>query len=426
MLCNRAAHYSPHMQKGNVFKLCLIEGLERVALYSFVIVFVPYLGTEHGMSEMTAATFMANFFLLSYLIPLFGGVLADRVVGQRRSIALGAGFLALGYTLLAAAGPSSLYPALAALLLGMAIFKPALSATLANLYPRFTAGRETAFLLFFLALQLGSFAAPFASEFAQSALGLAGSFAMSAAALGLIGLVLLVRRRHFAADPPAAIRATPESRTHWALLIMVYLISMLHQLVVNGLVLSMSLFARDHVDRTLGGMLTSPLSPGLVDRGKEVCQFVTVPLVLGGLYYLQRKRVQLSLAAKVGMAMVLMILPCLIMAQAALAAAPGARVSVLWMLGAQLAWAVPNVFLAPLMLSLISQLAPAHRLGTVFALWFTVSALASKLVVPLMNVIHFNYMFGPLWYGGLGVVALLAAGLWISQVRRLEAAMRPD
>lgn len=409
------------MHKWNLFALCLVEGLERFAFYGFLASFIFYLGEHRGMSVEAAASLMGNFLALSYLAPVLGGVLADGVVGQRRAVLLGIGFLALGFALLIFHDHGTFYPALAALVFGSGLFKPAVPAVLANLYPRHTAGRETGFLLFYLAIQLGAFAAPFASELARSTLGWAGSFATSAAAMTLAGLVLLIRRRHFAANP-APVAAEPPA--HGSILILMYLIWGLHQLVGNGLQLSMLFFARDHVDSTLGGQLSSPLPATWVHVSEVACQLIMVPLVLGGLYYLQRKRVQLSLSAKAGMAMVLMILPCLIMAQAALAAGPELRVSAFWVLGAQLAWAAPNVFLPPMMLSLISQLVPGRQLGTVFAVWFVAGMLPSKLMAGLMDTFSTS-LASPLWFGGLGVLALLAAGLWISQVRRLESALRP-
>jgi POT family proton-dependent oligopeptide transporter len=409
------------MQKGNLFALCLIEGLERFAAYAFLAMFVYFLGEARGMSMEAAASCLGSFVGLSYLAPVLGGFLADRVLGQRRAVLTGIGFLTLGYALLIFHGHGTLYPALAALVLGCGLFKPSVPAVLANQYPRLTAGRETAFFLFYVAIQLGAFAAPLASELARSTLGWSGTFATSAAAMGLAGLVLLIRRRNIA-DGPAAVTAEPPARL--SILLLIYLIWMLHQLVVHGLEVSMLFFTRDHVDLTLDGRLSAPLPASWMQGSELACQLILAPVVLGGLYYLRRKRVQLSLSAKAGMAMVLMILPCLIMARAALAVEPELRVSVLWVLGAQLAWAVPSVFLPPMMLSLISHLVPGSRLSTVFALWFVAGALPNRLIGVLMGMLGTS-LASPLWYGGLGGLALLAAGLWISQVRRLESALRP-
>src|ERR1700730_13328457 len=70
---------------------------------------------------------------LVYLTPIFGGLLADRVLGQRRTVILGASLMALGHFMMAFE-PLLLF-ALVTLILGNGAFKPNMSTQVGELYP---------------------------------------------------------------------------------------------------------------------------------------------------------------------------------------------------------------------------------------------------------------------------------------------------
>lgn len=402
--------------------LCAVELLERFAYFSLMEILMFYLTQQRGMDQSAAASSVGNFLALVYLAPLPGALLADRVLGQVRAVLLGAALLAGGYAMLVFHDSGTFYAALLALIAGYGLFKPAIPAVLANSYPRLDASRETAFIVFFLAIQFGAFLAPLASAAAQMNFGWAGSFATSAAAMTLAVLLLLGgRRRLIQAHWPPDAAAEPPPR--WSALLVIYLICTLHSVAANSLLVSLPLFARAHVDLTLGGRFANPIPEGSLRSSEVVFQALLVPLVLLGLFFLRRRRVELSVLAKIGIGMVLVVLPCLLMVRASLGAEHGQPVSMLWVLGAYLALALPSLFLTPIVMVLVSQLVPRRHLSTVFAMWFAVTTVSNNVASVLVRMQ--SGLPEPIWYGGLGLLALLATGLWISQVRRLEAALRP-
>jgi dipeptide/tripeptide permease len=236
-----------------------------------------------------------------------------------------------------------------------------------------------------------------------------------------MGLALLVLsgQRGLRLPLPASEAELPP---RWSALLVAYVIGTLHFAAATTLKASLPLFAREHVDLTLGGELPRSLAGTLLQGSEVIFQTLLAPIVLLGLSFLRRRRVELSVVAMIGIGMVLVVLPCLLMIRAALLADQGSPVSMLWVLGAHLAVALPNLLLTPMMLVLISQLVPRRHLSTAFALWFAVHVVSTKAANALMAS---KFELGqPLWYGGLGAMALLATGLWISQVRRIEAARR--
>lgn len=304
---------------------------------------------------------------------------------------------------------------------GLGFFKPVLPAVLANRYPRWDSRREVAFIALFLAIQLGAGLAPLATEMARQRFGWSGSFATSAAGMALAVVLLLGRGRIPTPLQPAT---TAEPPPRWSALLLTYLIYSLYNVAASSLAIVMPLFTRDHTDLTLGGRFPSPISAGWLQASEGAFQILLAPMVILGLIYLRRRRLELSVLAKIGIGMVLMVVPHLLMVSAALAAADGQRVSILWVLGAYLASALPSLFLLPIVLALISQLLPGRHLSTAFSFWFALTAVSHKIAGMLGA--GMSQLPLPMWYGGLGLIALLAAGLWISQVRRLGAALRPN
>src|SRR5882724_2415046 len=95
---------------------------------------------------------------LVYLTPFFGGLIADRVLGQRRTVVIGASLMAVGHFMMAFE-PLFLF-ALAFLILGNGAFKPNISTQVGALYPPGDPRRDRAFSIFYVGINLGAFLAP--------------------------------------------------------------------------------------------------------------------------------------------------------------------------------------------------------------------------------------------------------------------------
>jgi POT family proton-dependent oligopeptide transporter len=93
-----------------------------------------------------------------YLTPLFGGLVADRLLGRTKTIVIGASLMALGHFLMAF--EASLLFALACLLVGVGCFKGNIAAQVGDLYAPGDKRRATAFQIFMLAVQVAVILAP--------------------------------------------------------------------------------------------------------------------------------------------------------------------------------------------------------------------------------------------------------------------------
>src|SRR5246127_4190013 len=95
---------------------------------------------------------------LVYFTPIFGGLLADRVLGQRRIVVIGAVLMAFGHFMMAS--EQLFLFALLALILGSGCFKPNISTQVGGLYAPGDPRRDRAYSIFYVGINLGAFLAP--------------------------------------------------------------------------------------------------------------------------------------------------------------------------------------------------------------------------------------------------------------------------
>ena len=93
-----------------------------------------------------------------YLTPILGGLIADRWLGQRRTVILGAALMAIGHFMMAF--ETLFLLALVVLILGSGAFKPNISTQVGGLYAPGDRRRDRAFSIFYVGINFGAFLAP--------------------------------------------------------------------------------------------------------------------------------------------------------------------------------------------------------------------------------------------------------------------------
>jgi proton-dependent oligopeptide transporter, POT family len=123
-----------------------------------------------------------------YLTPVIGGLLADRYLGQKRAVYIGAAIMAAGQFVLF--GSESLFfIGLLLLIVGNGLFKPNISTQVGNLYPPGDSRRDGAFTIFYMGINLGAFICNFVCGTLAAVYG--WRYGFLAAGIGMcIGLVV--------------------------------------------------------------------------------------------------------------------------------------------------------------------------------------------------------------------------------------------
>ncbi|HLV40226.1 MAG TPA: peptide MFS transporter [Xanthomarina sp.] len=147
-----------------LFVLFFTEMWERFSYYGMRALLTVFLITEiaKGGWEWTNADAMqlyAWYTGLVYLTPLLGGILADKFIGFRKAILLGALIMTLGHLSMAFEGISSnfFYAGLVMMILGNGLFKPNISSMVGNLYPDSSSKKDAGYTIFYMGINAGAF-----------------------------------------------------------------------------------------------------------------------------------------------------------------------------------------------------------------------------------------------------------------------------
>lgn len=193
-------------QPRGLFALALANTGERFGYYTMLAVFVLFLQENFGWSAGLAGTYYSTFLMFVYFLPFIGGILADKF-GYGKMVKIGISVMFLGYVLLAVplgnggAAVGAVIGALALISIGTGLFKGNLQVMVGDLYasPEMASKRDSAFSLFYMAINIGALFAPTAAveimKYAQKSLGFEKAdsyhFAFGVACISLIISILI-------------------------------------------------------------------------------------------------------------------------------------------------------------------------------------------------------------------------------------------
>ena len=344
---------------------------------------------------------------LVYLTPIFGGLLADRVLGQRRTVILGAALMAVGHFMMAF--EHLFLFALLVLILGNGAFKPNISTQVGFLYAPGDRRRDRAFSIFYVGINLGAFLAPLVCGTLGEELGWHYGFA--AAGVGMtIGLTIYLLATPTLPHDAFAARATaaPLDREAWrrigALLLLVLPVSLFwatYEQQGNTIVLWADLFT----DRNLFGW-DIPVTWFLALNPFMI--FAFTPFIVA-FWRMQGAR-EPSTVAKMAIGLMLCAMSYVVMAAAAWSAG-GGKASWLWLFAYFVVITVGELYLSPTSLSLVTKVAPASLLSMMMGAWLATSFFGNFLAGYLGT--FWSSMSQPSFFLMLAVIAA-AAGVAIA------------
>jgi POT family proton-dependent oligopeptide transporter len=150
-----------------LYVLFLTEMWERFNYYGMRALLVPYMINYFRWQQQQASTTYKIYTSLVYVTPIFGGYLADRFLGNRLAVIIGATLMAVGQFCMSFETTGIFYTALVLLIIGNGFFKPNMSTQVGRLYPTNDGRRDGAYTIFYMGINLGAFLAPIACGWLQ-------------------------------------------------------------------------------------------------------------------------------------------------------------------------------------------------------------------------------------------------------------------
>ncbi len=195
------------------------EMWERFSYYGMRALLIFYLTQHFLFSDQAAAGIFGAYISLVYITPVIGGVVADRYLGQAKAVVLGALLLVAGHMGMAIEGAQAVevvvqgerivqrdpfylqifYLSLALIIMGVGFLKANISTMVGSMYERRDPRRDSAFTLFYVGINLGSFLGALVCGFLLQYMGFSWGF--GAAGIGMLfGLLVFLRGQHLFGD----------------------------------------------------------------------------------------------------------------------------------------------------------------------------------------------------------------------------------
>ncbi len=368
--------------------LFFTEMWERFGFYIMSAVYVLYMDKDLHFADEHKATLYGLFLFGSYLFPIVGGYLGDKVLGQIRTVRLGASMMALGYFFLALSSLDRLflfYSGLALIASGTGIFKVNMSVLVGNLYRDKQDLKDAGYNIYYMGVNLGATIAPLVATVLGAVYN---DYHMSfwAAALGMvIALVVLkigekglrVADTHQSAEM-AKHNADNEGdpAEFWPRIItlgILFFIAAFFWIPFYQNGLALTLFA----DRST--LEFQFLRPETYQTFNPVFILLLTPPLLWLFSRLNRVKKEPATPVKIFLGLVIMGFAMLLMA---LASQQGGNLdekimSPLWLIGTYFIITLGEILISPMGLSYVSKVAPKKVQGIVMSGWYLSTAVGS-------------------------------------------------
>jgi POT family proton-dependent oligopeptide transporter len=386
-----------------------------------------------------------------WLTPILGGLIADRFLGQYRSVFLGGVIIALGHFSLAFKSLPSFYAGLVLIVLGTGLLKPNISAMVGSLYEPGDARRDAGFSIFYMGINVGAFLGiTLAGLLAQKVDWHIGFAAAGVGmTMGLIQYVLGKRRLQPALERLGAQRAHPpipapstvpgvgarlsqawdsmrsftsEERKRIAAVFVLFVFAALFWGAYEQAGSTLNLFADRYTDLNVFGFGI----PSSWLQSVQPIMVIALAPVMAWLWVRLGSR-EPSSPTKFAIGLLCVGLAFLLLVPAGLIAQGGAgvRVSPLWLVAAYTIEEIGELCLSPVGLSAVTKLAPTRIVSLMMGVFFLSNWLGNLLAgwtAGFFGSMPLGQLFGATAAVALGAAAVMF--VLLKPVQRLMGGVR--
>ena len=181
------------LRKRLLLILCFVEMWERFGYYGMRALLVLFLVKYYGFHDAKAYLIYSLYSAICYVVPVFAGTLADKLLGYKNLIISGGAIICLGHFILAFLNfNEALFNlGLATIAIGSGFFKGNIANLLGTFYHKESSQRDKGFTSFYIAINLGGFIAPIFCGFVAEHFGWDYGFGLAGIGM-LIGLLTFI------------------------------------------------------------------------------------------------------------------------------------------------------------------------------------------------------------------------------------------
>jgi len=373
---------------------------ERFSYYGMRAILVLYLVAQtetggFGWSKVDALELYGWYTMLVYLTSIPGGIIADRWLGQKKSVMLGGALLVAGHSLMAFPGLFAFYGALALIVSGVGLLKPNISTMVGGLYAPGDNRRDSAFTIFYIGINLGAFIASLVVGYVGERIGWHYGFGLAGIGMLLGQIIFITGQKHLThvGNLERTLSSSGAQIAHPAFdkadkdRIKALLISFLIVVVFWGAFEQaggfMNLYTDAFVNRDIGSFNV----PASWFQSLNPFFIIVFGGVMSGLWiWLAKRNKEPSSIAKMGLGTAVMGFGFVLMMGASFSRGAGwlqletdsaLKAGMGWVIGAYLLHTLGELMLSPVALSFITKTAPKRIVASMMGIFFAVTGIAN-------------------------------------------------
>ncbi|WP_343539819.1 oligopeptide:H+ symporter, partial [Sphingobacterium thalpophilum] len=153
-------------QRSGLFVLFFTEMWERFSFYGMRVLLIQFLTAAviHGSpfsgwawTAQQAGALYGTYAMMLYLTPILGGIIADKYIGSRKAVIIGALIMTLGHAAMAFDTAIMFFLGLVCLVVGTGFFKPNMPSILGEMYKDLPEKKDGAYTIFYMGVNAGAF-----------------------------------------------------------------------------------------------------------------------------------------------------------------------------------------------------------------------------------------------------------------------------
>ena len=379
-----------------LYILFFTELWERFSYYGMRAILILYLTAKTseinpglGWDKVSALELYGWYTMMVYVMSVPGGLLADRLLGQKKTVMLGGFLLCIGHFILAFDALWAFYSGIVLIVLGVGALKPNISTMVGGLYQKGDVKRDTAFTIFYIGINIGAFTAPLLVGYIGEVINWHYGFGLAGIGMALGQIVYLWGQKYLKAignfvpvkreaGSNKKVKLTTIEKDRMLVLILSFIIVMVFWGAYEQAGGLLNLFARDKIDRVMFGFTV----PASFLQSLHAFYVILLGLPIAYLWVQWRKKgKEASSLFKMGVGTIITGFGFLLLAKAAMdtSVALDGKASIYWLFGAYLLHVVGELSISPVALSFITKLAPIKYASLMMGAYFMVSGLGNKL-----------------------------------------------
>lgn len=379
-----------------LYVLFFTEMWERFSYYGMRAILVLYLVTKTteqnaglGWSNGEALALYGWYTMLVYVASIPGGVIADRILGQKKSVIVGAILLVIGHSILAVEEMWAFYTGLGFIIAGVGMLKPNISTMVGGLYKEGDIRRDKGFTIFYIGINVGAFLSSLIVGYVGEVYGWHYGFGLAGVCM-LLGLVQFVMGQKHLKGVGDYLGKSENAKDREALKrpltkiekdrVIVLVLSFLMVIVFFGAFEQagglMNIYAKDYTNRMLLGWEV----PASWFQSLNAFFIITLGTTVAAFWAKRKlKGKEASSLFKMIMGLGIMGVGFLFMSAAAIENESTGSSAMYWLVLAYLFHTIGELSLSPVSLSFVTKLAPAKYASLMMGLYFATTGLGNKV-----------------------------------------------